>query len=185
MALIRGDTIPTENERKYIIKTSCENNIIKASSKQYDISQGYLIATRGITVRIRKLSKRKSKKVNYFFTLKSTTNGRNIEIETKLDERDFNDLWSIALNKLEKLRCIIRSKDVWEVDFFKDYKNRTYIAIAEVELPENRNEPYTIPKIIKNNLIYSVPLTDTRFSNKLIGDARYASQLLKETRKEL
>jgi hypothetical protein len=59
------------------------------------------------------------------------------------------------------------------------------MAIAEVELPEDQYEPHDTPDVVKENLLYVVPLTDTRFSNKLLGDARYASQLLTEIRKEI
>jgi len=176
--------MPTENERKYILDISCAKDIENASFDRYEISQGYLIATRGITVRIRRFVK-SSGKINYFFTLKVTTSGRVIEIEKSIDQRDFDDLWNIALNKLEKTRYILKSDDVWEVDFFKDYKDQVYMCVAEVELPEDQYEPFSIPSIIQKRLLYSVPLTDTRFSNKLLGDARYASQLLKEIRKEL
>lgn len=176
--------MPTENERKYILDLSCAKEIESLSHDRYDISQGYLIATRGITVRIRKFTK-SSGKINYFFTLKVTTAGRTIEIEKSIDKRDFEDLWNIALNKLEKTRYILKFEDVWEVDFFKDYKDEVYICVAEVELPEDQYEPYSIPPSVQKKLLYSVPLTDTRFSNKLLGDARYASQLLKEIRKEL
>jgi len=146
-----------------------------------DISQGYLIATRGITVRVRKSVRRRGGKSDYYFTLKVNTAGRVIEIEKNLDERDFNDLWDISLNKLQKIRYIIKhGKENWELDFFKDYRSETYMAIAEVELPEDQLEPHSLPEIVKKHLIYKVPLTDSRFSNKLLGDARYALELLQE-----
>jgi CYTH domain-containing protein len=176
--------MPTENERKYILDIGCVEEVKNTSFDRYEISQGYLIATRGITVRIRRFTK-SSGKVNYFFTLKVTTSGRTIEIEKSIDERDFNDLWNIALNKLEKTRYLLKDDNVWEVDFFKDYKDQVYICVAEVELPEDQYEPHSIPSLIQKRLLYTVPLTDTRFSNKLLGDARYASQLLKEIRKGL
>lgn len=178
--------MPTENEMKFILNYQCEEDVKKISKNQYKISQGYLIATRGITVRIRK-SEMVSKKTKdeYFFTLKVSTAGRVIEIEKKLDERDFNDLWAIALNKLEKIRFIVENNnDEWEIDFFKDYLGKTYMAVAELEMPENQMEPNSLPIIVKNNLIYKVPLTDTRFSNKLLGDARYATELLQTILKQ-
>lgn len=179
--------MPTENERKYVIRNACEQNISDGATQKYEISQGYLIATRGITVRVRKSVPMYSNggKSCYYFTLKANTNGRCIEIETKLDKRDFDDLWGIALNKLEKIRYEFPcGKYVWECDFFKDYRGETYIAVAEVEMPEGQLEPDIMPGIIKENLLYKVPLTDTRFSNKLLGDARYASDLLTEILKK-
>jgi CYTH domain-containing protein len=169
-----------------VIDSLCESEVKKNSSSQYDISQGYLIATRGITVRVRKSVKLSNQKTEYYFTLKATTGGRAIEVEKKLDKRDFDDLWNIALNRLEKTRYIINSfENTWEIDFFRDYKEHIYMAIAEVELPEDQYEPHDTPDVVKENLLYVVPLTDTRFSNKLLGDARYASQLLTEIRKEI
>lgn len=173
--------MPTENERKYLLDSNCESDVHKLSIEQMDIAQGYLIATRGITVRVRKAARRSNSKTNYYFTLKVNTAGRVIEIEQDLDERDFRNLWDIALNKLEKVRYIVKNKkDVWEMDFFKDYKNETYMAVAEIELPEGKEGPDTLPNIVKDNIIYEVPLTDNRFSNKLLGDARYAAELFQE-----
>lgn len=173
--------MPTENERKYLLDAKCEPAVNKLSVEQWDISQGYLIATRGITVRVRKSVRRSGGKSDYYFTLKVNTAGRVIEIEKNLDERDFNDLWGISLNKLQKVRYIVKhEKEAWELDFFKDYRGETYMAVAEIELPEDQLEPYSLPDIVKKSLIYKVPLTDGRFSNKLLGDARYAAELLQE-----
>jgi CYTH domain-containing protein len=155
--------------------------------QKYEISQGYLIATRGITVRVRKSVATYTNvgKGGYYFTLKVNTNGRCVEIESKLDKRDFEDLWAIALNKLEKIRYEVKNnKYIWECDFFKDYRNETYIAVAEVELPEDQLEPDILPGFIRENLLYKVALTDTRFSNKLLGDARYAADLMNEITKK-
>lgn len=176
--------MPTENERKFIIRPECEALASELSVEQYDISQGYLIATRGITVRIRKAAKRSAGTENYYFTLKVNAGGRCVELEKCMDQRDFNDLWSIALNKLEKVRYIVKhGKHTWELDFFKDYRSQTYMAVAEVELPEDQMEPDTVPDLVRKNMLHKVALTDTRFSNKLLGDARYAAELLNEITK--
>jgi CYTH domain-containing protein len=145
-----------------------------------------LIATRGITVRVRKLIPRYGiANQEYFFTLKVNVGGRVVEIENKLDKRDFGDLWNISLNKLEKLRYLVKNgKLTWELDFFKDYRGETYMAVAEIELPEGQLEPDNLPDFIRTNLLYKVPLTDNRFSNKLMGDARYAADLLNEILKK-
>ena len=176
--------MPTENERKFVVKKDCEKEISGIANRSYKISQGYLIATRGITVRVRRSISRETQNENFYFTLKVNTSGRVVEIENKIDKRDFEDLWNIALNKLEKIRYEVNfSKDVWEIDFFKDYKNETYIAVAEIEMPEGRIDPEVVPDFIYKNSIFKVPLTDSRFSNKLLGDARYASKLLEEIHK--
>lgn len=174
--------MPTENERKYVIKTSCEVEVNELCYEKYQIGQGYLIATRGITVRIRKMKPLfgKEKEV-YYYTMKVNAGGRMIEIEDKIDKRDFDDLWNISVNKLEKIRYIVKEqKAYWEIDFFKDYRNETYMAVAEIEMPEGQIEPDSLPSVVKDNLIYKVDLTDNRFANKLLGDARYACEILKE-----
>lgn len=178
--------MPTENERKYLLEMDCEDEISDLAGQKYEISQGYLIATRGITVRVRKLAPAYgSRKDEYFFTLKVNAGGRVIEIENKIDKRDFDDLWNIALNKLEKIRYVVKDgKVAWEVDFFKDYRGETYICVAEVELPEGQLEPDNIPDYIERNILYRVSLTDGRFSNKLLGDARYAADLLNSILKQ-
>jgi CYTH domain-containing protein len=169
--------MPTENERKYVLKMDCEPKAEALSHKKYFISQGYLIATRGITVRIRKLDN--GKKVKHYFTLKANAGGRCIELEERIDKRDYDDLWAICLNKLEKIRYVVKDKkDVWELDFFKDYQGQTYFALAEVELPEGVPAPDKLLDIVSRNLLYEVPLTDNRFGNKLLGDARYAADIL-------
>ncbi len=169
--------MPTENERKFVIDRSCELEAKELSSKKYLISQGYLIATRGITVRVRKLDN--GKKVKHYFTLKANAGGRVIELEERIDKRDFDDLWNICLNKLQKIRYVVKGRHyTWELDFFKDYQGNTYFALAEVELPEGVPAPDTVLDIVKANLLYEVPLTDNRFGNKLLGDARYAADIL-------
>jgi CYTH domain-containing protein len=173
--------VPTENERKYIISTSCEDSVDALASKKCDIAQGYLIATRGITVRVRKSTVIGTSKSSYYMTMKVGIGSRIVEVENKLDERDFNDLWSISLNKLEKIRYYVKHLgDTWELDFFKDYQGKTYIAVAEIELPEAQLEPKTVPSIVEKNLIHKVALTDSRFSNKLLGDVRYSLNILGE-----
>jgi len=177
--------MPTENERKYVLRSECESLVNELSTEQYDIAQGYLIATRGITVRVRKQKKRSNGAESYVFALKVNTNGRCIEVENNLDKRDFDDLWAIALNQLEKVRYIVRhNKSSWELDFFKDYRGQTYMAVAEIELPEDQMDPDSIPDVVKKNMIFKVPLTDTRFSNKLLGNARYAAELINEITKK-
>lgn len=173
--------MPTENELKFVIEKNCEDKVKELSSDYYRISQGYLIATRGITVRVRKSVRQSNNSEKYYFTLKVNTAGRCVEIEQFLDKRDFDDLWGIAVNQLEKIRYIVKNgKETWEVDFFKDYKEETYMAVAEIEMPENQKEPNKVPDIVKKNLLFKVPLTDNRFSNKLLSNAKYAAELLNE-----
>ncbi len=172
--------MPTENERKYVLRMDSEDEIATAASHVFTICQGYLIATRGITVRVRSLKSSKNG-LQYYFTLKCTTNNRCIEIEEALDARDFNDLWDISLNKLEKTRYKMNGRHKgWVADFFKDHQDQTYFAMAECEMPEGQQRPDTFPEEIKSAVLFEVPLSDVRFTSKLLGDVRYAKRLLKE-----
>lgn len=170
--------MPTENEKKFVLKIDCEDNIKQASYDALKIQQGYLIASKGISLRVRKIWYSPPK---FYLTFKSSTNSRVIEIEKKIDERDFNDLWMQSLNRLEKIRYLVgHAEDLWEVDFFKTANDETYFALAEFEMPEGQLAPEVMPDFIKDNLIYEVDLTDNRFSSKLLADVRYATNIYKE-----
>lgn len=170
--------MPTENEKKYVLKLECEEEIHEIAEGVLRIRQGYLMASKGTSLRIRK--SHSSPYHKFFLTFKSASNSRVIEIEKKIDERDFNDLWLQTLNKLEKNRCFVHDSEdnIWEVDFFIDHNNETYFALAEFEMPEGQKEPEFIPDFIQRNLIYEVDLTDSRFSSKLLADVRYAKNIL-------
>jgi CYTH domain-containing protein len=152
-----------------------------------------LVASRGVSLRIRKSQQGKvsggvfteTSSPCYTTTFKCNGGSRVVEIEKKIDERDFTDLWPLCLNKLEKYRYVLKDQELntWEIDFFKDHHNDTYFAMAELEMPEGQISPNIIPEFISNNLIYEVPLTDCRFSSKLLGDVRYAINLHKSLTK--
>lgn len=169
--------MPTENERKYILNLNCEDDFSSVKTK-LNIWQGYLISTKGVTVRLRRLYNMKKKTAEYTLAVKTTVQGRNIEIENSISKRDFDDLWEVSLNRLVKTRYVMTNDRLkWDVDFLKDYQDKTYFAIAEVELPENVTCPTFIPALVHQNIIYKVDLNDTRFNNKLLSDARYATKI--------
>lgn len=170
--------MPTENEKKYVLSLDTEDKFCKLSENKVIILQGYLFSSKGTSLRLRKM------KNKHYLTLKSSVNGRVVEIENQIDERDFNDLWTQCMNKLEKIRYMVSDKfdNVWEVDFFKDHNGTNYFALAEFEMPEGQLSPTYIPKFIRDNLLFEVPLTDCRFASKLLADIRYASDLYRVLR---
>lgn len=172
--------MPTENERRFVLRIDCEDQIIAEGGTPVSIKQGYLLAARGITVRVRQ-AKPNGKPANYLFTLKANANDRVVELEYDISRRDFQDLWDVSLNKLEKVRYKLNHKSKgWVVDFFRDYDNHTYFAMAECEMPEGQKTPdYFPPEVIKN-LLFEVPATDARFSSKMLADVRFARRLLEE-----
>lgn len=167
--------MPTENERKYVL-TDCEDAIAKICDEKIKIDQGYLPLIKG-SLRIRKSI---GKKENYNLTFKLNNEIRIIEVETKLDKRDFDDIWVYCLNKLSKVRYKVKD---WEIDFFKDHNNQTYFSMAEIEMEEGKKEPEFLPSFIKKNLIHTVAEKDGRFSSKLLSEVRYAVDILNNLNK--
>jgi CYTH domain-containing protein len=107
------------------------------------------------------------------FTYKLHTPDGLVEIETELSQADFDRLFPIARNQIEKTRISVPEGDLmWEVDFFHDsYNNNLYLVMAEVELPEGVEAPATLPAYITDNLLYAVERSDRRFDNANLSDA--------------
>ncbi len=113
--------MPTENESKWVLDKTCEPDIAKLSKRCYSMSQGYLVSSKGVSLRVRKSKLvTEDAEEKYYMTFKYTTKERVIEVEKKLDWRDFHDLWAGCMNKLEKHRYEIKDdhKQLWEIDFF-------------------------------------------------------------------
>jgi CYTH domain-containing protein len=172
--------MPTENELKYLLQADSENKFRKSTclSGIRHIRQGYLGFSKGMSLRIRETNDER-----YELTFKQKVNNRVVEIEKKINARDFEDLWSVSVNRLEKIRYDMRFLDknsqvhMWEVDAFKDHDHNTYMMLAEHEMPEGVEEPNYIPSLIRETLVYAVPRIDDRFASKKIADVKYAKKL--------
>ncbi len=173
--------MPIENERKFVILESPETEqiIFDQSEQTLRIEQKYLIIDKGISVRIRQTIN--DGMHSYRLTVKQNVAGQVVEIETPISEDDFRKLWTTGINKITKTRYIYQG---WEIDFFKN-EGINYLAIAEIELTPWQKEPESIPKLIQNYLIFAVPIEDNRFSNKKLGNIKYAIDLLNSVKKEI
>ena len=175
--------MPTEHEYKYAIKLEIaeqfDHKKLKSMSDAFQyIKQGYLAFSKGMTLRIRSISDVKRQK--WYMTFKQKVSNRVIEVEKKLDARDGNDLWDVCVGRLTKNRYIMDIKGTtWELDFFHK-GDHLYFVQAEVELDEGAPRPKKVPDFLKDYILYEVPLTDDRFSNKRLGDIEYANRLYKE-----
>jgi CYTH domain-containing protein len=169
--------MPTEHEYKYVIRKDALDNAKRLAKKVEEIEQGYTVFNKGVSARIRVVTKDSGKK-KYFFTYKQKVGDRVIELEQKLDERDGQELWATCIGKLKKYRYELEDSvgHKWELDFFYDPLQCLYFAMAEVEVEEGHGRPAT-PRFIKDYLVYEVPLTDDRFANKRLGDLEYAKNL--------
>ena len=175
--------MPTENERKFVLDLDSLNQFKEISEGYSDIIQGYLVMSKGMSLRVRQAIT--ENKIRRTMTFKQKAKGRVIEIEKKINHDDFEDLWFTALNKLEKIRFFKAHENyLWEIDFFRDHDNNFYFAQAEVELPENEIMPATIPEFIKTNLLYKVPRFDDKFSSKRLADPKHAKRLLHKIKEE-
>lgn len=180
--------MPTENELKYVLRLDCEADLISGNFdyKKYLLFQGYLAFAKGMTLRLRSSQEMSFKKVTGHpkrkLCYKQKVNDRVIEIEKKIDQRDFSDLWDSTLNRVEKQRYVVNfEKSLWEIDFFKHHHDETYFVLAEHEMPEDQKQPKYIPEFISKNLIYAVPHDkDDDFSTKRLACAKHAKKLYKE-----
>jgi len=167
--------MPTEHEFKFVLNLEGEDEIAAACDKWEPIRQGYLYVAKGVSHRVRASGTSKPK---YTMTFKKNTKGRTVEVETDLDARDFNDLWPDTIQRLHKVRHYLRHRHwVYEIDSFKDYLNRTYFLMAELEMPEGHKPPENLPAVLTKHLLLRVPLTSCQFASKLIADPRYATDL--------
>ena len=175
--------MPTEHEFKYMISKEIaadfdHSKLMKLAKEHQHIKQGYLAFSKGMTTRIRCIDV--DDKQKWYLTFKQKVEDRVVEIEKRLDERDGKDLWSVCVGKLKKDRYVIENKGItWELDFFKKGQH-LYFVLAEVELPEGADRPKNPPDFLKDYILYEVPLTDERFSNKRLAEVEFATNLYQQ-----
>lgn len=166
--------MPTENERKYVLHRDCDRDWDQFGFNHVTIQQGYLAKEGSTSVRVRSSFHSITHISEYTMTVKSKSNGRVIEVEQQIDDRDFDDLFALCRRKLKKIRCFVQD---WELDFFLDQDNSLYFILAEIEMPEGQTEPESIPQIVKKHLIHEVPIGDDRFSSRKLANQKYATKL--------
>jgi CYTH domain-containing protein len=166
--------MPIENERKYLLNINSLDEISNISSRKLEIKQGYLSKK----ARIRQV---KDEIASFYFTYKKLIDNNLIEIETKISVKDFLVLWE-SINKKHKIEKIRYKIGEWEIDYFYD-NEKIYFAIAEIELPENQEEPKTIPDFIKKYVIHNVAKHDIRFCNANLT-LKKSKKLYKEFKNE-
>lgn len=179
--------MPTEHEFKYALSLDFtkdyphERLMNELDAQHLHIRQGYLAFSKGMSLRIRSLAK--GGKEQWFLTFKQKVADRVIELEKKLrksDSRDGEQLWEIAVGQLKKDRYVIKCGGYkWEVDLFHK-GGHLYFVQVEIELPEGSPRPTELPDFMRRYVLYEVPLTDDRFSNKRLGDVEYAHRLYQE-----
>lgn len=177
--------MPIEYEFKYVLlKDIAQSSTflgLKAQMPVREIRQGYLQSGDDFNCRVR-LLREDGGPEQWFFTFKQKVGDRLVEIETPITPEDATYLWVACPKTLKKHRYIYDVKGMkWELDLFYDQKGggELYFAMVEIELEEGSSRP-EVPYFIKPFVLYEVPLTDDRFSNKRLVDAEYARQLYEE-----
>ena len=171
--------MPTENEFKFVLELDTDRRL-DVDGQCLFLDQAYLNEDGSARIRRISSSSESGVSLNHFFTYKQMCYGRLVEIETLIDIRDFNDLWSQSNRKLQKTRFIPNGYDGWCIDFFCRWGTGEvgdrFFVMAEVELTEGE-QPDTIPSFITNNLVYAVPQSDDRFTSSKLFDRKYATWL--------
>ncbi|HEX2891921.1 hypothetical protein [Vineibacter terrae] len=168
--------MPIENERKLVLRDP-EGRLEQALAAacppwtRRAIRQAYLDAP---GLRIRRFETPDA--VEHIFSFKRPIGAEMVEIETAVSEVDFQRLWTLRRETLEKVRFHLAAGDCgWDVDFFK-VEGRTYFALAEVEMPAGRDDPPETPAILSPHVILLVPRGDERFASKKLADPDYATR---------
>lgn len=180
-----GQRVPVENERKLVLRDAdgALERALDAACPPWTrraIRQAYLDAP---GLRIRRFEGGDG--VRHIFSFKRLIGAEMVEIETEINAADFERLWTLRREALEKVRYHLAAGDCgWDVDFFKS-AGRTYFALAEVEMPEGRCEPPPAPAILAPYVVMLVPPGDERFASKKLADPAHAARLSRELAGEM
>ncbi len=171
--------MPTENERKFVLRNDRELELRLAQAPGVTrslIVQAYLDS---LGVRIRAIEA--AGEVQRIFTFKRPVDGQVVEIETELEPADFNRLWKLRRETLQKVRYSWPDgRFHWDVDFFKSRDGSTYFALAEVEMPAHERVPPPVPPCLKPYVLGQAPEGDLKYTSKRLANQAHAQQLLRE-----
>ena len=176
--------MPIENERKYVLgDLSGAHEAQLAASPGVTrafLRQAYLEAP-GLRIR----SIEMTEGTRYIFSFKRTINEQMVEIETDISKADFERLWTLRRETLQKMRFSWGDGPFhWDVDFFKGEDGKTYFAMAEVEMPETHTEPPVPQSILSSHVLLLAPRGDPAFTSKRLADRSHAGRLLASIQKK-
>lgn len=175
--------MPIENERKFVLETDQDLERRLAADPgviQSTIRQAYFDVS-GLRIR----SIQSGGVLRFVFTYKRLVAGQVVEIETEIVAEDFERLWSVGRETLRKVRYSWNQGHYhWDVDFFKTDDDRTYFALAEVEMPAEEREPPRLPSFLADRSLGLAPEGDPRFASKRLADQVHAMSLLSAIRSD-
>jgi len=173
--------MPIENERKFVLEndSALERRLAAAPGvvRSY-LRQAYLD---GSGLRIRAIDQ--GGRTRHIFSYKRPVDDQMVEIETEIAAVDFERLWTLTRETLQKVRYSWRDgRFHWDVDFFKTEAGGTYFALAEVEMPEAEKTPPPPPAVLAPYVLLLAPRNDPRFTSKRLADRGHAERLLADVR---
>ncbi len=170
--------MPIENEYKFPLNDP-DGTLERTMETHPDfqkitIRQGYL--RKGC--RVREWNEGPNGKHRFIFSYKHRVEDDVVEIETDIEEDDFNRLWTVAEKPVEKIRFKkVEGTIIWDVDFLK-HNGVTYFALAEVELPAEDREVPSVPDILKNHAMGRMERHCKALTNKRLSDPDYAARVM-------
>lgn len=173
--------MPIENERKFVLdeRGTLETSLASVPGVIRRVLRQAYLDTSG--VRIRAIEG--PNETHYVFTYKRVVDGQMVEIETDISKIDFERLWTLRHESLNKVRYAWEDgRFHWDTDFFKTEDGRTYFAMAEVEMPEAEREPPPVADRLSSHFLGLVPRGDPRFTSKRLADRAHAERLLADIR---
>lgn len=173
--------MPIENERKFVLEldSRLERRLAAAPGVARSfLRQAYLEAS-GLRIRAIEAGGR----TRHIFGYKRTVDDQVVEIETEISPIDFERLWKLRRETLQKMRYSWSDgRFQWDVDFFKADDGSTYFALAEVEMPETDTVPPPPPAILSPHVLVLAPRSDERFTSKRLSNRDHAERLLVDVR---
>lgn len=174
--------MPIENERKFVLQDDggdLERTLRQTAGVTSSfLRQAYLDAS-GLRIR----SIEGDGTTRHIFSYKRSVDDQMVEIETEISAIDFERLWKIRRETLQKARYSwADGRYHWDVDFFRTEDQRTYFVLAEVEMPEADTVPPPPPALLAPHVLLLAPRNDPRFTSKRLSDRDHAERLLAQVR---
>ncbi len=171
--------MPTENERKFVLKLDRE--LEKRLAQMPGVARSLIVQAYFDSPGVRIRAVEAAGEVRRLFTFKQPVADQVVEIETDIDAADFARLWKVRRETLQKVRYSWpNGRFRWDVDFFKTPEGATYFAVAEVEMPEHERIVPPAPPCLAAYVLAQVAYGDPRFTSKRLADRSHAERLLDE-----
>jgi CYTH domain-containing protein len=174
--------MPIENERKFVLEDG-DGGLERILGQTPGVTRSYLrqayLDSSGLHIR----SIDAGGMTRHIFSYKRSVDDQMVEIETEVPAVDFERLWKIRCETLQKARYSWEDAPFhWDVDFFRTDDGRTYFALAEVEMPEAHTVPPPPPAVLAPHVLLLAPRNDPRFTSKRLSDRGHAERLLADIR---